>query len=43
LSPSNPKFKGNNMFYGSDFSFDGYFFNGQSWEYIPDIDYKQGK
>ncbi len=38
LSPSRPDFTGNYQFYGPDFTYDGFKFDGENWVYIQDLD-----
>lgn len=40
LSPSEPIYEGNVAYYGPDFTFDGFAFENDVWNYIPQIDYK---
>jgi hypothetical protein len=38
LSPSNPSYTGTYQYYGPDFSYDGFRFNKEIWEYVKDLD-----
>jgi hypothetical protein len=38
LSPSRPQYTGNSQFYGPDFSYDGFAFDGSRWVFKADLD-----
>lgn len=43
LSPSESKHTGQYMYYGPDFSYDGFFFKGKKWQYKPNLDLKSAE